>query len=102
MRLFSFIQKSGGSIKRNIKVLGIDLAKNVFQLHGTDSNGKGILRKRLSREKLVEFIANLPPCLVGVEACGGAHYWARLFGEIGHTVKMMSPQFVKPYVKSNL
>ena len=101
MRLFSFIQKSGGSIMENIKVLGIDLAKNVFQLHGADNNGKGVLRKRLGREKLVEFMANLSPCLVGVEACGGAHYWARLFGEMGHTVKMMSPQFVKPYVKSN-
>lgn len=97
----SFIQKSGGSIMNNIKVLGIDLAKNVFQLHGTDSNGKGVLRKRMSREKLVEFMANLSPCLVGVEACGGAHYWSRLFVEMGHRVKMMSPQFVKPYVKSN-
>lgn len=57
----------------NIKVLGIDLTKNVFQLHGTDSNGKGILRKRLSREKLVEFMSNLSSCLVGIEACGGAH-----------------------------
>ncbi|SJZ95937.1 IS110 family RNA-guided transposase, partial [Legionella maceachernii] len=85
----------------NIKVLGIDLAKNVFQLHGTDSNGEGVLRKRLSREKLVEFMSNLSSCLVGIEACGGAHYWARLFEEMGHTVKMMSPQFVKPYVKSN-
>ena len=85
----------------NIKVLGIDLAKNIFQLHGTDASGKAVLRKRLSREKLIEFMANTTPCLVGIEACGGAHYWARIFTEYGHTVKMMSPQFVKPYVKSN-
>lgn len=85
----------------SIKVLGVDLAKNVFQLHGTDNNGKGVLRKRLSREKLVEFMSNLSSCRVGIEACGGAHYWARLFEEMGHTVKMMSPQFVKPYVKSS-
>lgn len=85
----------------NIKVLGIDLAKDVFQLHGTDEKGKGVLRKRLSRGKLVEYMANIPPCLVGIEACGGAHYWARTFASQGHTVRMMAPQFVKPYVKSN-
>ena len=85
----------------NIKVLGIDLAKDVFQLHGTDSHGKKILTKRLTRKKLIEFMGNLTPCLVGIEACGGAHYWARVFAAQGHTVKMMAPQFVKPYVKSN-
>lgn len=85
----------------NIKVLGIDLAKNVFQIHGTDATGKRMLRRRLNRGQLIEFMANISPCLVGVEACGGAHYWARVFKEMGHTVKMMSPQFVKPYVKSN-
>jgi transposase len=85
----------------NIKILGIDLAKNIFQLHGTDAKGNRVLTKRLSREKLLEFMANLEPCLVGIEACGGSHYWARVFTEYGHTVKMMSPQFVKPYVKSN-
>lgn len=85
----------------NIKVLGIDLAKDVFQLHGTDKQGKRVLKRRLSRKKLIEFMSNLSPCLVGIEACGGAHYWARLFQSYGHTVKMMAPQFVKPYVKSN-
>lgn len=93
--------KSGGSIMKDIKVLGIDLAKNVFQLHGTNSKGEQVLSKRLSRNKLVEYMANLPACVVGVEACGGAHYWARVFTKQGHTVKMMAPQFVKPYVKSN-
>lgn len=85
----------------NIKVLGIDLAKDVFQLHGTDAKGKKVLSKRLSRSKLVEYMSNLSPCLVGIEACGSSHYWARVFREQGHTVKMMAPQFVKPYVKSN-
>lgn len=86
---------------KDIKVLGIDLAKNVFQLHGTDAKGKCVLRKRLSREKLIIFVSNLPSCLIGIEACTGAHYWARLFEQMGHIVKMMAPQFVKPYVQSN-
>jgi transposase len=86
---------------KDIKVLGIDLAKDVFQLHGTDAKGNRLLTKRLNRGKLIEYMANTPPCLVGIEACGGAHYWARVFEEHGHTVKIMSPQFVKPYVKSN-
>lgn len=85
----------------NIKVLGIDLAKNVFQLHGIDSEGKVVLKKRLMRSELTEFIAKLPACLIGIEACGSSHYWARKFINFGHEVKMMSPQFVKPYVKSN-
>lgn len=86
---------------KNVTTLGIDLAKNVFQLHGTDSKGKCVLRKRLSRDKLLEFLATLRPCLIGIEACGSAHYWARQFKELGHTVKMMSPQFVKPYIQNN-
>lgn len=84
-----------------VTTLGIDLAKNIFQLHGVDEHGKVILSKRLSRARLKEFMVNLPVCLVGMEACGGANYWARLFQRYGHTVKLMSPQFVKPYVKSN-
>src|SRR5689334_20846392 len=92
---------NGGSIMKNIKVLGIDLAKNVFQLHGTNAKGKCILRKRLSREKLAEFVAQINPCIIGIEACMSSHYWARVFQNMGHTVKIMSPQFVKPYVMSN-
>jgi len=84
-----------------ISVLGIDIAKNVFQLHGTDATGKTVLQKRLSRAKLAEFVCNIPPCLIGMEACGGAHYWARKFQSFGHEVKLMSPQYVKPYVKTN-
>ncbi len=88
-------------MKKNITVLGIDLAKSIFQLHGTDRNGQPVLKKRLGREGLIEFMAQLPSCLVGIEACGGSHYWARTFQAMGHTVKVMAPQFVKPYVKSN-
>jgi transposase len=84
---------------KHITTLGIDLAKNVFQLHGTDSKGKRVLSKRLTRGKLLEFIAQLKPCLIGVEACGSAHYWAREFMKLGHSVKLMSSQFVKPYIK---
>lgn len=89
------------SKKGDIKVLGIDLAKQTFQLHGIDASGKAVMRKKLTRAKLVAFIAQLPPCLIGLEACGGAHHWVRVFKQFGHTVKMMAPQFVKPYVKSN-
>lgn len=84
-----------------ITALGIDLAKRVFHLYGVDRHGKGVLKKRLSRNKLEAFLANLPACLVGMEACGGAHYWARVISQHGHEVKLMPPQYVKPYVKTN-
>lgn len=86
---------------KNLNTLGIDLAKNIFQLHGANEQGKTILQKRLTRKKLMEFMVQLPKCLIGMEACGGAHYWARKFRELGHEVKLMPPQHVKPYVKSN-
>jgi transposase len=86
---------------KNISVLGIDLAKTIFQIHGANARGKKVFSKRISRQKLATFVANLPPCLIGMEACGGAHYWARRFTEMGHEVKLMSPQYVKPYVKTN-
>ena len=84
-----------------ITTIGIDLAKEVFQIHGVDEHGKVLLRKRLSRGKMAKFFANIEPCLIGMEACGSSHHWARKLGEFGHTIKLMSPQFVKPYVKSN-
>lgn len=84
-----------------INVLGIDLAKQSFHLYGVDASGRQVLNKKLSRKQLTAFIANLSPCLIGLEACGGAHHWVRRFTEFGHTVRMMAPQFVKPYVKSN-
>ena len=89
------------TVKGEIKVLGIDLAKNSFQLHGVNESDKPALRKKLSRNKVTAFVAKLPPCLIGLEACGGAHYWARTFAKFGHEVRMIAPQFVKPYVKSN-
>jgi transposase len=82
-----------------ITTLGIDVAKHVFPLHGVDKHGHVVLTKRLSRTKVLPFIAQLPPCLIGMEASGGAHYWAREFSKLGHTVKLMSPQFVRPYVQ---
>jgi len=84
-----------------VKVLGIDLSKNVFQLHGVDKRGKAVLRKQVKRSHLKAFIACIPKCLIGLEACGSAHYWARTFKRYGHEVKIMAPQFVKPYIKSN-
>ena len=84
-----------------ITTVGIDLAKNVIQVHGVDERGKAVLRKQLRRNQVAAFFANLPACLVGMEACGSAHHWARKLGSCGHTVKLMAPQFVKPYVKTN-
>lgn len=85
----------------NIKRIGIDLAKQVFQLHGVDHQEKGVLRKQLRRNQMLIFFAKLPPCFIGMEACSSAHYWARELQKLGHTVKLMAPQFVKPYVKGN-
>ena len=81
--------------------IGIDLAKQVFQVHGVDDLGKAVCRKQLKRAQVVPFFANLPVCLIGMEACGGAHHWARKLQSFGHTVKLMAPQYVKPYVKTN-
>lgn len=89
------------STVRNIARLGIDLGKNVFHLFGVDEAGLPALKKKLSRKQVLPFLANLQPCLVGLEACGGSHYWARQIAALGHDVRIMSPQFVKPYVKSN-
>lgn len=81
-----------------IITLGIDLAKNVFAVHGVDETGKaGIIKPKVARDQLLPLIAQLPPCLIGMEACTGAHHWARLFRQHGHTVKLMAPKFVAPY-----
>src|SRR4029453_11137409 len=88
-------------MQHELHTVAIDLAKKVFHLVGTDTLGKMLWRKRLTRHALMPFIAQLPPVLIGIEACGGAHYWARRFREHGHEVKLMAPQFVKPFVKSN-
>jgi transposase len=88
-------------MKRDISVVGIDIAKRVFHLVGMDERGKIVMRKRCSRGEVLPLLANLGPTTIGMEACGGAHYWARCLREQGHEVKLMAPQFVKPYVKSN-
>lgn len=84
-----------------LTTVGIDLAKNVFQIHGVNEHGRVVLRKQLKRSQVTVFFANLTPCLVGMEACGSAHHWARELERLGHTVRLMAPQFVKPYVKTN-
>lgn len=81
--------------------IGIDLAKNVFQVHAVNEYGKTVLKKQLKRDQMAEFFANLPAALIGMEACSGAHYWARKLTGMGHDVRLMAPQFVKPYVKTN-
>lgn len=79
--------------------LGVDLAKSVFQLHGVDAEGAIVLKRQLRRSQMLEFFRRLSPCLVGMEACAGAHYWARELIRVGHDVRLMPPSYVKPYVK---
>jgi transposase len=83
-----------------VTTIGIDLAKDVFGLHGVDGEGRVTFKRRLVRSRLLEFLSQLPRCLVGLEACTSAHYWARELGQLGHRVKLMSPRFVKPYRKA--
>ena len=84
-----------------INRIGMDTSKHIFQLHGVDAAERPVLRKRLGRKQMVAFFAKLPPTVIGIEACGAAHYWARELGEFGHEVKLIAPQHVKPYVKRN-
>src|SRR5210317_2495958 len=84
-----------------ISILGIDIAKNTFQLHGADHSGKTVYKKRLARRELAAHVTNLPPCTIVMEACGGSNYWARVFQSSGHSVKLIGAQFVKPFVKTN-
>ena len=82
-----------------ISTIGIDLAKNVFQVHGVDKDGKVVIVRQLRRKQVIEFFSNIPPCLIGMEACATAHYWARALMKLGHTVKLMPPRYVKAYVR---
>src|SRR5499426_2915513 len=82
-----------------IITIGLDLAKKVFQIHGVDAKGKVVVARKLRRKQVLAFFAKLAPCLVGMEACGSAHYWGREIAKLGHTVKLMPPRYVKPYVK---
>ena len=95
------VAQSQGGHPMQISTVGIDLAKRVFQIHGVDQDGNIILRKQLRRAQVLSFFAKLPPCLVGMEACGTSHYWAREIGTLGHEVRLMPPQYVKAYVKRN-
>lgn len=85
----------------HVTTIGLDIAKRVFQAHGVNERAQAVLRKPLRRAQVMPFFAQLSPCLIGIEACGSAHFWARQLSTLGHTVKLMPPQFVKPYVKTN-
>ena len=98
--LHTIIIRTAGGDTRQVTTLGIDLAKRVLQVHGVDKHGKGGLHKRLSRDQLLPFLANLAPCLVGLEACGGLTI-GRAIQQCGHTITMTAPQFVKPDVHGN-
>jgi transposase len=89
------------SKEREIRFVGIDLAKRSFHLYGVDARGERVLSKKLTRARLPGFIAQLPACTIAMEACGSAHHWARTFRAYGHEVRLIAPQFVKPFVKSN-
>src|SRR5688572_13744047 len=94
---FELNQQGEGSMNE-ITILGIDLAKNTFQLIGVDKHHKVVMKRRCQREKLVEIVTNLPPCTILMESCGTSNYWGRQFQEMGHTPKLISPQHVTPYV----
>ena len=83
---------------REVSTIGLDLAKTVFQLHGVDAAGNVIIRKKLRRGAMLHFLRSLSPCLIGMEACPTAHYWAREIGALGHEVRLIPPAYVKPYV----
>jgi transposase len=82
-----------------VSTIGLDIAKSVFQVHGVDADGAVVIRKRISRAKVLEFFAAARPCLVGIEACPSAHHWSRKLQVFGHTVKLMPPSYVKAYLK---
>src|SRR5258708_6264030 len=100
IEVLTFNLNSRGEVMDKITTVGIDLAKKVFALHGVNEGGKVVLRRTVRRDQLLELVASLSPCLIGMEACSGAHEWARQFQKFGHRVKLMAPKFVAPYRKS--
>jgi transposase len=86
-------------MEQEVVTVGLDLAKNVFQVHAITADGAVLIRRKLRRAEVIRFFAELPPCLVGMEACAAAHHWARELMAIGHEVRLMPPAYVKPYVK---
>src|SRR5690348_16919219 len=95
------IESHQGALHMQITTIGLDIAKNVFQVHGIDAAEKVVVRKQLRRSQVLKFFASLPPCLVGMEACATAHYWARELTKLGHEVRLMPAKDVKAYVKRN-
>ena len=87
---------------QTITTIGFDIAKSVFQVHGVDAAGEVVIRRQLKRRYVLAFFEKLPPCLVGIEACASSHYWSRELQVLGHTVRLMPPAYVKPYVKRQL
>jgi transposase len=83
----------------DVSTIGLDIAKSVFQVHGTNAAGAVVVRRQVKRAQVLKFFASLPPCLIGIEACASAHYWSRELQLLGHRVKLMPPSYVKPYVK---
>ena len=83
----------------SVTTIGLDLAKNIFQLHGIDAAGNVLFQKKLRRYRVLEFLKRQPPCLIGIEACATSHYWARQISALGHEVKLIPPSYVKPYVR---
>ena len=98
---FGFELQTEGASTMDITTIGFDLAKTVFQVHGADGEGRPVLRRKLRRGKVLAFFAGLPSCLVGMEACASAHYWARELQALGHEVRLIPPQYVRPFVKTN-
>jgi transposase len=84
---------------QSVTTIGLDIAKSVFQVHGVDADGNVVVRRQLKRRYVLAFFQKLPPCLVGIEACASSHYWSRELQALGHTVRLMPPAYVKPYVK---
>ena len=85
----------------NVTTIGLDIAKNVFHLVGADARGKQVLKKQLKRKQVLAYFANLPSCIVGLEACGGGNYWARELNKLGHEARLINPKYVKPYLRGN-
>src|SRR4029077_11670643 len=84
---------------QTITTIGLDIAKSVFQVHGVDAGGRVVIRRQLKRRHVLAFFQKLPPCLVGIEACASSHHWSRELQTLGHTVRLMPPAYVRPYVK---
>ncbi len=85
----------------DVRFVGLDIAKNVFHMHGADQAGRPVVRRQLRRKELLRFFANLPPCVIGLETCATAHHWAREFGKLGHTCRLIPARYVKAYLKTN-